>query len=379
MIAFCSRCSYGESMFLDRYRYTIFTVLIILLASCGSATPPSTQHSTATANSTPSTQTVPTLGATLQTSTHLQHIFYIMMENHSASEIIGNTTDAPFLNQLAHTYGTATSYYGVTHPSLPNYLAAISGSFQGIWDDCAASASITCIPDTMSLTPSEYAGASNKAHMFSGQTIVDQLEAHHLTWKAYMQSMPSVGFTGPYDGSYAQKHDPFMYFADIRKDPARMRRIVPFTQFAQDIQTNSVPNFVWITPDVCHDMHGASNCQSYDGLISQGDSFVHTTVREIMDSPAWKQGSAIVITWDENDSASSGCCNSPTGASGTILGGGNVPLIVVPSTGAGHLILSSGSYNHYSLLATIEHMWNLGCLANTCDFNSKTLMTGLFA
>jgi hypothetical protein len=66
-----------------------------------------------------------------------------MMENHSASEIIGNTSDTPFLNQLANTYGTATSYYGVTHPSLPNYLAAISGSFQGIWDDCGAGASIT--------------------------------------------------------------------------------------------------------------------------------------------------------------------------------------------------------------------------------------------
>lgn len=366
-------------MFLERYRYAIFMLLIMILVSCGTATPPAVQHSSATANSTSPTQAVPTPGATSPTSIHLQHIFYIMMENHSASEIIGNTTDAPFLNQLANTYGTATSYYGVTHPSLPNYLAAISGSFQGIWDDCGAGASITCVPDTMSLTSSEYASASSKAHMFSGQTIVDQLEAHHLTWKAYMQSLPSVGFTGPYAGSYAQKHDPFMYFSDIRNNPTRMQDIVPFTQFASDMRSNSVPNFVWISPDVCHDMHGASNCSSYAGLIAQGDSFVHTTVQQIMSSPAWHQGSAIVITWDENDSSSSGCCNSPVGANGTILGGGNVPLIVVTSHGPHHIVLRSTSYNHYSLLGTIEQLWKLGCLANTCNFNSQSLMTDLFA
>ena len=145
------------------------------------------------------------------------------MENHATNQIIGNTAGAPYLNTLSNDYGTATRYYGITHPSLPNYLAAISGSFQGIWDDCPAGVSVTCAPEafTSSLTSNQYASASNQPHMFNGQTIVDQLEAHHLTWKAYMQSMPSAGYTGDsYAGLYAQKHDPFMYFASIRQNAA---------------------------------------------------------------------------------------------------------------------------------------------------------------
>ena len=75
-----------------------------------------------------------------------QHIFYIMMEKQSFPEVIGNTADAPFINELASQYNLATNFHGVTHPSLPNYLAAISGDFQGIWDDCKAGATVTCAP-----------------------------------------------------------------------------------------------------------------------------------------------------------------------------------------------------------------------------------------
>ena len=76
-----------------------------------------------------------------------EHIFYIMMENHATNQIFGNTADAPYINQLASKYAIAEQYYGVTHPSLPNYLAAISGDFQGIWDDCKAGAAVMCAPE----------------------------------------------------------------------------------------------------------------------------------------------------------------------------------------------------------------------------------------
>ena len=75
------------------------------------------------------------------------HVFVIMMENHAYDEIIGNTADAPFANRLVRHAGLATNYFGVTHPSLPNYLSTISGDFQGIWDDCKAGAAITCAPE----------------------------------------------------------------------------------------------------------------------------------------------------------------------------------------------------------------------------------------
>jgi hypothetical protein len=119
------------------------------------------------------------------------------------------------------------------------------------------------------------------------------------------------------------------------------------------------------------------DCGTYDGIITRGDNFIHTLVPEIMSSPAWKQGSAIVIPWDEN-STSNGCCYSPTGINGATLGGGNVPLIVITSKGTRHITLNTTSFNHYSLLATIEQLWGLGCLANTCKLGNQDSLTNLF-
>jgi len=344
----------------------------------------------------------------------IKHIFFIMMENHATSEIIGNTADAPYINHLASRAAVAMNYFGVTHPSLPNYLAAFSGSYQGIWDDCKAGADITCAPeefvsgsgdgtDGNYLTPEEIASASAKAHLFDGKNLVDQLENKHLSWKAYMQSMPesdkTVEFapTDPATGKpiklYAQKHNPFMYFSDIRNNPVRMTNIVSMDGFAQDLESKHVPNFVWISPDQCHDMHGVSpssaailgipSCGYPDsgldhGAIALGDAFLKDTIGKIMGSHAWREGAAIVVAWDEDDYAGfSGCCESPRGQSGVVLGGANAPAFVVTSRG-GHAMQSNVAFNHYSLLATMEHIWGLGCLGESCEIPRSGLMTELF-
>jgi hypothetical protein len=358
------------------------------------------------------------------TSASIKHIFYIMMENHAYSEIVGNTADAPYINTLASTYGVATHYYGVTHPSLPNYLAAVSGDFQGIWDDCAAGDASTCAPEEFVptsgdntsmqlLTPAQVTSAMATVHWFSGKNIVDQLETAGLTWKAYMQTIPEVGSTvvtaptitpdagdaGPVSYSlYVQKHNPFMYFSDIRSSTARLNLIVPDTQLATDLASASTtPNFVWISPDQCHDMHGTSaagaavanapTCAypaagSLDhGAIALGDGYIKTTVQAIMASPAWQENSVIVIPWDEDDYAGyAGCCDSPVGADGGILGGANAPLIVITSQNAKQQSVDTPA-NHYTLLATIEKAWGLPCLANACaieDAGASNLLTSLF-
>jgi hypothetical protein len=346
----------------------------------------------------------------------LKHIFYIMMENHGTAEIVGNTADAPYINQLIGQAALATNYYGVTHPSLPNYLAAISGDFQGIWDDCAAGATSTCAPEEFVansgdptamqlLTDAEVASATMKVHMFDAPNLVDQLETAHLTWKAYMQGIPSVGSTDEYapvdmvDGGavprklYAQKHDPFMYFSSVRNNPQRMNLIVPFTQFATDIAGTSIPSFVWISPDQCHDMHGVSPANAAavgiptcgypasgldHGAIKLGDDFLKDTVGKIQASSAWNEGAAIVIVWDEDDYAGyDGCCGSPAGVDGGVLGGAKAPAIVVVSKN-GKQMTATDPYNHYSLLATIEKLWNLPCLANACNIPAAGLMTKMF-
>jgi hypothetical protein len=349
----------------------------------------------------------------------LKHVYVIMMENHAQAQIIGDTVDAPNLNMLAQKYGLAKTYYGVTHPSLPNYLAAISGDFQGIFDDCAAGPGVTCaveefVPNSgdgtasQLMTAQQAANAATIPHWFSGRTIVDQLEEKGLTWAAYMGDMVATGDTsngapdlptadgGTEEGNlYAQKHDPFMYFQGIRTNTNRMQKIVPYTKFATDIAAASMPNFVWISPDQCSDMHGintdtaafadagfctgtaAGNDMSAP-VIQYGDAFVGALVTKIMASPTWSEGSAIAIVFDEDDYVgTSGCCNSPTGVDGGTLGGALVPAIVVSSLVTTPTV-SMDPYNHYSLLATLQNIWGLDCLANTCGMAGTQLMTKLF-
>jgi hypothetical protein len=347
-----------------------------------------------------------------------RHIFYIMMENHGYSQIVGNRADAPFSTWLASRAGVATRYFGVTHPSLPNYLAAISGSFQGIWDDCAAGAAVVCPPEEFIptsgdgtagnyLTPAQVASASSTPHLFSGMNIVDQLQSHGLTWRAYMQSIPSVGSQVEYAPTiqtsggpvtvklYAQKHDPFMYFSDINHPGSqRLREIVPARRLAGDLNSWNVPNLVWISPDQCHDMHGVDPASAAlvglprcgypvsgldHGAIQLGDRYLRRTVAMITHSHTWHSTrSSIVIAWDENDyTGFSGTSTSPHGAGGVTLGGGHAPLIVLNSQDTDHRVVDIPA-NHYNLLATIQHLWHLGCLANTCKISQPKLLTPLF-
>ena len=264
------------------------------------------------------------------------HIFEIVMENHSYSSIIGSSS-APYINSLAQQYGLATRFYAIRHPSLPNYLALIGGDTFGITSDCTS-----C-----------FVGATN---------LVDQLEGAGKSWKAYMESMPSPCFVGDSGSLYRQKHNPFIYFNDIRQNAARCNKIVPFTQFATDLQNNTLPNYTWITPNMCNDMHDCS--------VSTGDNWLKTWVSKILASPAWKQNGVLFITWDESSgSDNSGCCTYATG--------GHIVTLVISPLGKPSY-QSTVAYDHYSLLRTIEDSWNLSHLAKA-GCACTPVMTDFFA
>lgn len=338
-----------------------------------------------------------------------KHIFLIMMENHSTEDILGNIADAPYLNDLVKQPGVryATQYFGVTHPSLPNYLALISGSPQGIFDDCKAGAEVTCkpvefVPDARGaaagqlLTDAQVETATHTPHMFAGKTLIDQIEAAGHTWKAYMQAMPADAKTVEYgpvgaDGKviaklYAQKHNPFMYFSVVRDNPQRLARIVPYDEFEHDLAADAVPDFVWISPDQCHDMHGmapeaagkidAPGCAypaaglDHD-VIKLGDAYLREAVAAITHSAAWKDGAGLAIVWDEDDfTGYSGAFGSPVGRNGIVLGGARAPLIVVTASAAAPKKIDAPA-NHYNLLAAIEAAWGLGCLENSCKITES--------
>ncbi len=286
---------------------------------------------------------------------NFQHVFVIMMENTSYTSLIGNPS-APWINFAAANYGLATNYFGVAHPSQPNYIAATSGSTNSVVND----------NDTI----------------INVSNIVDQLEAGGKTWKAYMQSLSlCVTKLDHACGNqlYERKHNPFVSYTDVQSNPARMANIVDFSQFATDLANNNVPDFSWISPDQCHDMHGraatpADPCDfsQVQSLIATGDAFLSTTVGQIMNSQAWNGNSVIFITWDESDfpfSDTSGCCDANPG-------GGHVVTLTISHSD--HSARSSNvAYNHYSMLSTIEGGWKLGCLAFTCDTANVPPMSDL--
>ena len=315
-------------------------------------------------------------------SPHYQHIVEIMMENTSYGSIIGNAS-APQINALANQYGLATNYFGVTHPSEPNYVANIGGSYFGIQDDnqfyCTTA---------LATTDPQCAGTTVN-HTVAAQSLADQLTAAHKTWKGYFQSLPPTpsalvssgpGANGPYTykypssavALYASKHNPFINFAGTQGDVANM---VPDTQLATDLATRRLANFSLVVPDQCHDMHGTGGSTSTTGLIAAGDAYVGSTVNEIMSSHTWREGNnAIVITWDEDDFSDSGQLG--TGCCGADPGGGHVVTIVITNKGPIH-VTDNTPYNHYSLLRSIEDAFGLPHLAHAAD-SVVTPMTRLF-
>jgi phospholipase C len=311
-----------------------------------------------------------------------QHIVEIMMENTSYGTIIGNPV-APNLNALAQKYGLATDYFGVTHPSEPNYVAAVGGDYFGIQDDDQ----FYCTPALAGTDPN--CAGTTVNHTVEAQSIADQLTAAGKTWKGYFQSLPpkpdtlvssGPGANGPYTfkypsnsvALYASKHNPFVNFTGTQ---AEVKNMVDDSQLARDLAHKDLPTYSLIVPDQCHDMHGTGGCSSTDGLISAGDTYVANTVSAITDSKQWREGrNAIVITWDEDDFSDSG--QPGTGCCGNTVGGGHVATIVITNKTKSP-ITDGTPYNHYSLLRTMEDAFGLPCLAHACD-SAVTPMTPLF-
>jgi phospholipase C len=286
---------------------------------------------------------------------NFQHVFFIIMENTGYDHLIGNA-NAPWINEAAQTYGLATNYHGVSHPSQPNYVAAIAGS--------------------------NYEVVNDNDITIDHPNLVDQLEPAGKSWKGYMQAYALCDADGDGDLSqgeklahacgnqlYERKHNPFVSFADIQSSAARMANLVDLTQLDADLASGDVPDYVWISPDQCHDMHGrgapASDPCSFsneDLLIQAGDEFLADTVGKITASSAWTGNSLIVIVWDESDfpfNDTSSCAEESSG-------GGHVVALTISHSD--HSARSSDQcYDHYSVLSTIEDGWDLGCLANTCS------------
>lgn len=244
------------------------------------------------------------------------HIAVILMENEEYGGIIGSSS-APYINSLAQRYALANQMYAISHPSLPNYLALTGGSTFGISSDCTDCS----------------VGATS---------IVDQLERARISWRAYMEDLPGPEgscFTGASASGYAKKHDPFAYYTRITSNRRWCSNMVPLTRLSADEGNRTLPRFVWITPNLCHDMHDCS--------VSTGDHFLSTLVPGLLRSLGPR--GLLFITWDEG-SSESGCCR--------LASGGHI-VTIVAGPGARPGARLGRPADHYSLLQTVEDLLRL--------------------
>ena len=261
------------------------------------------------------------------------------MENHSFGDIIGNTSQAPYLNSLAAECGLATNYHNLSHPSLPNYIGMTSGL------------------SGRDLKPFDPDCSPSKKCSTSAPSIFGQGE----TWKAYEESMPA-NCAPANSGEYAVRHNPPPYYTTLSGCSADD---VPYTQLATDLSNNALPAFSFITPNLIDDMH--------NGTIAQGDTWLSSNLPTILNSSAYTSGTtAVFITWDEGSGGSTGesCATNTTDASCRVA-----TIVISPSTPVGS---TSGTlFNHYSLLATAEQLLGLPALGQAASATTMTLAFNL--
>jgi hypothetical protein len=256
---------------------------------------------------------------------NFDHVILMVLENEDYKKVIGNTK-MPHLNNLASQNVLLSNYFAVTHPSLPNYIALVSGSTANIKSDC-----MDCFVNQPNLA--------------------DLIEASGRTWKTYQEDMPSPCFIGDAK-PYYQKHDPFIYFDSIRLNAARCKQsVVPLTQLDADIAARQLPNFSFIMPNICNSGHDCSR--------ETADAWVNSMVVKLQSSSALGKNSLIIITFDEGDEHSEGtCCGL-----GRETGGQVTTVLISPMAKTG--FTDSTAYSHYSMLKTILLAWKLPDLGLT--------------
>ena len=247
----------------------------------------------------------------------LSHVLVVVLENKERGQIVGNSA-APTYNALAQRYATLLDYHAVAHPSLPNYLALVSGSTHGIHSDCTA-----CVVDSPSLA--------------------DTLERAGLTWKTYAEGLPSPGYLGARHGAYAKKHNPFLYFRAVASSSRRRENVVPLSRLRRDAAADSLPSFALVVPDQCHDMHSCP--------IAIGDRWLRRNVLPLLHMRSLAR-SVVFVVFDEGTSAAGG--------------GGHVAAIALGPAVEPRSVFT-GETNHYALLRTIETALGLPPLGLSAD------------
>lgn len=361
-----------------------------------------------------SAQSVSVARAPRSPTPRIGHVFILLLENEGYQVSLGPTSPAQYLNHLKRRGALVSNYYGISHFSLGNYIALISGQAPNpaTINDCQQFTEFV----STGVTPDGQAIGSGCVYPANVSTVANQLEARGLSWKAYMEDMgnnpqresatcghPPIGAADNTQAAqvgdqYATRHDPFVYFHGIIDSPSCAQHVRNLRALGADLKSiAATPNYVFITPNLCHDGHDggpASQCVDGEpgGLVS-ADIFLQAVVPQILASAAFRRDGLLIITFDESDieydydaatkavsvrgGDAAACCNEQPGPNipayqadagiartaingpGLIgAGGGRIGAVMLspfikPGT------LSQVPYNHYSLLKSVEDMFGL--------------------
>jgi hypothetical protein len=230
------------------------------------------------------------------------HVIVVVEENHSYSEVIGNSS-MPYFNSLASQYGLATQYYANGHPSIPDYLALTTGLME-TFDD-------------------------NFSGTISDDNIVRELVKAGKSWKAYEESIPSKGYLGADSGLYARDHNPFSDLSDVQNDPQQAANIVDYSQFQSDLVGNSLPQYSFIAPNINDDAH--------NGTLAAADAWLQANIPPVLSNASFQASGLLIITFDEGN------------MSDAAHGGGQVATLIISSQ-AKKGFQSQTFYQHPSIL-----------------------------
>jgi phosphatidylinositol-3-phosphatase len=223
------------------------------------------------------------------------HVFIVVEENHSSSQVIGQPT-MPYFNSLANQFGLATNYFANTHPSLPNYFVLTTGQTLTNSDDFTG--------------------------VVTDDTVVKALTAAGKTWKCYADSIPGVGYNGGNTPVYDRSHVPFLFFSTVQGNSAQTGNVVPFTQLAADMAANQLPDYAFIVPNQQNNAHdcpgGGTSCDD-SVRLGAADAWLSANIQPLINHPTFQQSGLLLITFDEGS------------FDDTAHGGGQVPLLVISS------------------------------------------------
>jgi hypothetical protein len=259
-----------------RPRAVVVALAAVLLAhgagwsgSPGAAAPPGPGDQARPRAAGPSAR-IEAVSATSRPAPRPSKLLVVVLENRAASRV---RREMPYLSSQARRYGQATRYYGVTHPSLPNYLTMAGGSTFHVRDDRRPS-----------------------AHRLRGASVFGQALAHHRTATTYAEGM-KVNCQQRNSGRYAVRHNPWAYFRSERA--ACRRHDLPAGTPARgplhrDLAAGRLPTFSLLVPDVCNDAHDCS--------LARADRWLRSWLHQVKAGPDWRSGRlAVLVTFDEDD------------------------------------------------------------------------------